>query len=156
MYGYLRVLYNFFGFGITFAGCASLQGAILNPISNLNVNAAFYIIGILVFFLMIFECIYKNVRDHKLHFWKIRVVIKATMLSLSHFSPIYLLSSAIAIDFALAFVEYHINFYPKKLAFCWIFTNILINCSLAILVFMPSIQLSLIIVSILIVFVLIA
>lgn len=54
MYGYFRVLYNFFGFGLVFAGCASLQGAILNPLSTLNVNATFYIIGILAYFLMIF------------------------------------------------------------------------------------------------------
>jgi hypothetical protein len=46
-------LYNFFVFGVAFAGCASLQGAIMNPITSLNVNGAFYIIGILLYFCLV-------------------------------------------------------------------------------------------------------
>lgn len=53
MYSFLGFLYNFFAFGMFFAGCASLQGAIVNPISSLSVNAVFYIIGILVYFAMV-------------------------------------------------------------------------------------------------------
>lgn len=50
MDAYFTFLYNFFVFGVTFAGCASLQGAIINPISSLSLNATFYIVGILLYF----------------------------------------------------------------------------------------------------------
>jgi hypothetical protein len=50
MNSFLNLLYNMFSFGMFFAGCASLQGAIYNPISNLNINGGFYILGILVYF----------------------------------------------------------------------------------------------------------
>jgi hypothetical protein len=36
-----------------FAGSSSLQGAIMNPISSLNINGVFYILGILVYFTMV-------------------------------------------------------------------------------------------------------
>lgn len=32
MYSYYEFLYSFFSFGVAFAGCVALQGAILNPI----------------------------------------------------------------------------------------------------------------------------
>jgi hypothetical protein len=53
MNAFFTFLYNYFVFGVTFAGCASLQGAIMNPISSLNINALFYIIGILLYFFVI-------------------------------------------------------------------------------------------------------
>lgn len=110
---YFTFLYNFFVFGVTFAGCASLQGAIKNPVTSLNVNGIFYIIGILLYFSIVCECIYKITLDKTLNFWKIRVFIKATLLSLSHLSPIYLLSSTVVIDLVLVIVEYKLCQYPK-------------------------------------------
>jgi hypothetical protein len=58
MKSYLMFLYNFFVFGVTFAGCASLQGVFINEPSTLNVNTAFYFLGILLYFSVAFECIY--------------------------------------------------------------------------------------------------
>lgn len=104
MYSYLQFLYNFFSFGLIYAGCASLQGAIFNPMESLSINGAFYILGILIYFSMLCECIYKVSQDKVYNFFKIRVMIKATLLSLSHFSPIYLLSSAVLIDIILVIV----------------------------------------------------
>jgi hypothetical protein len=47
---FFTFLYNFFAFGAAFAGCISLQGALINPISFLNVNSVFYILGVLLYF----------------------------------------------------------------------------------------------------------
>jgi hypothetical protein len=56
---YLVFLYNFFSFGLIFAGCTSLQGSILNPISFISINGFFYIFGIVLYILLICECAYK-------------------------------------------------------------------------------------------------
>jgi hypothetical protein len=40
-------------------------------------------------------------KDKHLNFWKIRIFIKSTLLSLSHFSPIYLVLTTVLIDLVL-------------------------------------------------------
>lgn len=147
MYAFFTFLYNFFVFGAAFAGCASLQGAVLNPITSLTINGAFYIIGILLYFSLICECIYKVSQDKALNFWKIRVLLKATLLSLSHLSPIYLLSSTVVIDLVLIIVEYQLSNYPKQYPKSWIFANVIVNLSLVLMVFLPIILLTLVLVS---------
>lgn len=148
MNAFLTFLYNFFAFGMFFAGCASLQGAIVNPISSLNVNAAFYIMGILLYFILLCECIYKVSQDKALNFWKVRILMKATLLSLSHYSPIYLLASTVVIDLVLIIVEYQLNPYSKTYSKSWIFANVTCNLALILLVFLPIIELTMVLVSV--------
>ena len=143
MYAYLRFLYNFFIFGVVFAGCASLQGAFLNPISELSVNGMFYILGILLYFAALCETLYRLYTSVVVHFWRIRVFMKATLLSLAHFSPIYLVSTAVLVDLILVAIEYKICIYPKRFARWWIFSNITVNLALLILLYLPSVQISL-------------
>jgi hypothetical protein len=149
-------LYNYFVFGVTFAGCASLQGAIINPISTLSINALFYIIGIMLYFLVICECIYKLSKNKVSNFWKIRVLLKATLLSLSHLNPIYLLSSTVIVDLILLVIEYRLTNYPKVHPKCWIYANVMSNIALILLVFDPIIILSLVFVSLCIISIIIA
>ena len=47
-------LYCYFIFGVTVAGCASLQGIILNPFSTIDGNAAFYILGFFLYLVIFF------------------------------------------------------------------------------------------------------
>lgn len=147
MYSYLQFLYNFFCFGLIFAGCASLQGAILNPMETLSINGAFYILGILIYFCMLCECVYKISQDKVYNFYKVRVMIKATLLSLSHFSPIYLLSSAVLIDIILTIVEFKMSEYSKTYCQYWLFAHISCNLALILLVFLPIIKLTMVLVS---------
>lgn len=156
MNAFLTFLYNFFAFGMFFAGCASLQGAIVNPIQSLSVNAAFYIMGILMYFALLCECIYKVSQNKALYFWKVRIVMKATLLSLSHYSPIYLLASTIVIDIVLVIVEYQLNPYGKAHPKSWIFANVTCNLALILLVFLPIIELTMVLVSACLFFVLVA
>ena len=98
MHAYLRFLYNFFAFGIIFAGISSFQGGIFNPVQTLSINSLFYILGIVIYGLFVCEAVYKTYRNPNVYIWRLRIVIKATLLSLGHFSPIYLLSSAVVMD----------------------------------------------------------
>ena len=41
-------MYNFFIFGAAVASSVSIQGAVLNPIDTVSVNALFYILGLIL------------------------------------------------------------------------------------------------------------
>ena len=60
IYKYEKLLYNWWIFGLAFAGFCCLQGAILNPISSLSANAFFYILGISLYILVFFDAIYST------------------------------------------------------------------------------------------------
>lgn len=79
------------------ASCASLQGAILNPIDQVSLNAVFYILGIVLYIIILMECFW-SLYQSKTYIYKIRIIIKATMLSLMHFSPVYIAASALVVD----------------------------------------------------------
>lgn len=103
MYNYLSFLYMFFVFGLSFMGCACLQGAILNPITTININGLFYILGILIYICLCAETVYRLLfRDAKEYIHRVRIILKATILSLSHFSPVYLVASCVVADTLLA------------------------------------------------------
>lgn len=44
---------NFFYFGMVFAGCASLQGSILNPRNIMSINGIGYTLGIVLYVILI-------------------------------------------------------------------------------------------------------
>lgn len=87
------------------------------------------------------------------NFWKVRILVKATLLSFSHTSPVYLLASAVVIDLILVAVEYQLNPYAKAHSKSWIFSNVTCDLALVLLVFLPIIQLTMILVSVSLVFV---
>ena len=103
MFNYLSFLYMFFVFGLSFMGCACLQGAILNPITSITINGLFYILGIIIYVCLCAETLYRIIfKDAKEYVHKVRIILKATLLSLSHFSPIYLVASCVVADTLLA------------------------------------------------------
>jgi hypothetical protein len=75
-------------------------------------------------------------------------MIKATFLSISHHSPVYLLASAVVVDIILMFVELQLSIYAKEYCKFWIFSNIICNLSLVLLVFLPIIELTMVVVSV--------
>jgi hypothetical protein len=48
---------NFFYFGMAFAGCASLQGSILNPNNIISINGSGYALGIVLYVVVLGHCI---------------------------------------------------------------------------------------------------
>jgi hypothetical protein len=61
---YRYLIYNIFIFGLTFSGSLSLQGALYNPMGEFTVSSFFYILGIIVFLLVICEAFY-SIKNNK-------------------------------------------------------------------------------------------
>lgn len=49
-------LFNFFYFGMVFAGCAALQGSLFNPFNIISLNGSGYVIGIIAYMALMGEC----------------------------------------------------------------------------------------------------
>lgn len=144
-----NVMYNIFIFGATWAGCVSLQGALLNPIQTVNLNSGFYMLGIGLFCITFGISVYLVYRDRN-NVDKLRIWIKASLLAAANISPIYIFSTSILIDLVILIAQYHLTAvrpYPK----IWLLKNILCNFALCFLIFLPSIMISLIIASFLVI-----
>lgn len=88
-----------------YAGSLSLQGAIFNPIQNISVNGLFYILGILGYIIVFIEMVYSINKD-KNELYKVRIFIKASLLSIGHLNPIIVVSVAIITDVLLIVLQY--------------------------------------------------
>jgi hypothetical protein len=81
------------------------------------------------------------------HFWTIRVLAKATLLSLGHFSPIPMVVAAVVTDLGLIASEYNLTNYPKQYTRLWVFANVMVNLALLLLVLVPIIMLTFVLVT---------
>lgn len=89
-------LFSFFQMGLVFAGCASLQGAILNPSSMLSLNGVGYILGMIVWVGLLGETIFRCYSEWRVS--RARIFIKGSLLSAVHFNPIYIVSVVLVVD----------------------------------------------------------
>ena len=101
----LRWIYCYFSFGVVFAGCVCVQGALLNPVGLIGVNALFYIIGVAMYMGCLIECVY-SLRNGIENIFKLRIFIKASLLSLGHFSPISVVFISVYVDIWFIMIEY--------------------------------------------------
>lgn len=92
-------------FGMIYAGSLSLQGAIFNPIQKVSVNGLFYLLGILGYIVVFIEMVYSINKD-KNELYKVRIFIKASLLSIGHLNPIIVVSVAIITDILLIILQY--------------------------------------------------
>ena len=53
MWSYFEFMYNFFVLGVALGGSMSFQGAFLNSMEELDANSFFYLLGILLYFILI-------------------------------------------------------------------------------------------------------
>lgn len=119
------LLYNLFSLGVIISGSLCLQGVILNPLDSVSANTVFYVIGIVMYLGSAVEIVYswslrRNSALVKLktneqddigfggHLRKLRIFIKATLLSLMHFGPLYFLAAIFCIDSAAILLEYYL------------------------------------------------
>ena len=144
-----NVVYNVFIFGVTWAGCVSLQGALLNPIQSVNLNSSLYMIGIALYCVTFAISVYFLYRDIN-NIDKVRIFVKASLLSAANISPIYIFCSSILVDIVLLLIQLNVAVYKKAFPKIWLIKNLLCNLALCFLVFMPSIMLSLIVASLLV------
>ena len=104
---FTQIVYSIFIFGLILSGSLALQGAFYNPIKTVSLNSFFYIVGILSYvgiFLEIVYSIYKDINN----FYKARVFLKASLLSIGHINPITVFSITLVIDVLLMLVQFFI------------------------------------------------
>lgn len=115
-------------------GSASIQGAYYNNFNYVTRNTILYGVGILMFLIVgivnLWMCVQNSQRINK-----IRILVKATFLSLIYISPIYLLPLAMGIEAAFIFFEFQIKKAIKLHPHIWAFNQIIVNLSFVFLVF---------------------
>lgn len=117
----------------------------------MTVNGFFYILGIALYFAALIEVCYSVKVKGSLSFWKIRVFFKATILSLCHWSPVYLIASTLFIDVILIIIEYKLCIYSRVFKISWALANICANIALVLVVFAPTVIISLLFVTLFVV-----
>lgn len=124
-------------FGLTFAGCLALQGAFYNPLKRPNLNALFYLIGIVAYVMVMIEVMFSVYQDKK-EFYKVRIFIKATLLSIAHTNPIIVVSIAIILDILLTILQFIIVESVHSWSIFWLINHLLLNGALSIMFVMPN------------------
>lgn len=139
---YTKFIYFVFIFGMAYAGSLSLQGAIFNPIQTISVNGFFYLLGIFCYIGVLIEMLYSTHKD-KNELYKVRIFIKASLLSIGHLNPIIVVSVAIITDILLIVLQYMI--LEKNVAWnkFWLANHLLLDLSLALMFLLPNSAISL-------------
>lgn len=144
-----NVVSNIFIFGATWAGASCIQGALLNPFQTVTMNSGFYMIGIALYCVVVAGGLY-NLYQGRKNMFRLRIIIKASLLAIANISPIYIFSVSVVLDVVLLVLEYNfsrvIRLYPKT----WLAKNIMCNLALSVLGLVPSAMISLIIASVII------
>lgn len=83
-------------------------GMAYNPSSYISGQGAFYILGILIYTIILLDAI-KSFTESKAKFHKIRVVIKGTLMTFIYWSPVPLFAAMAFIDAAIMLLEYRIK-----------------------------------------------
>ena len=129
-------MFNFFSFGLAFAGFSSIIGAFLNYSSILTLNGGFYILGAIAFGVVLSEACTSFFSEKKIN--RLRVVLKAALLAGGGLNPLYLAATAILVDAILIIVEYNMR---KKTLACptvWLISNFIALLCLAVYFFIPD------------------
>jgi hypothetical protein len=95
------------------------------------------VIGIVCYALALTDCLY-SLYSNPLLFFKLRLFTKASLLSICHISPIYLFSSALALDFLCLIIEYRITKEQKSHEKLWLYNNIMLDICLGLLIYIHS------------------
>jgi len=104
-----------------------------------------------MYFASLIEVCYSLKVKGRESFWKIRVFLKATLLSLCHWSPVYLIAATLFVDVILIIVEYKLCIYSQVFMKSWIIANLCANVALVLVVFAPTVIISLLFVTLFIV-----
>jgi hypothetical protein len=150
VHNFQYLVYNIFIAGLAFNSVISIIGMILNPSNVISVSGFFYLLGILIFAVVLFDAIQSFSSSHQ-QCNKLRVVVKAFFMGIMFISPISIFAGMVAIDISMMIFEYKVKLKRWAVPKLWLFNQIICLISYAALIFLPSMQLGIIIVSILIV-----
>lgn len=138
----MELLWNIFSFSVVYYSCLSVQGGFYNFLQIITVNGVFYIMGILLFIYVTIEAFYSFIRNYKL-INKLRVYIKACLLSLAYLNPIYVASVCVAFDIMLIVLQFYLINKKNQLSKWFTISHILNTISILFMIFISSSLLSL-------------
>jgi hypothetical protein len=140
---WLELLWNIFTFSMVYYSCVSVQGAFGNYSQILTLNGAFYIMGMLMFIYVTTETFYAFYRNFK-NVNKVRIYLKAFLLSLAHYNPIYIVSVCIIIDILLTVVQFFTLNRQNQFSKFFALTHILSSIMIGLMIFVSGSLVSLV------------
>ena len=84
-------VYNFFLGGVSFAALICMQGALMNVASEYTLKSNFYLLGFIILIGLLMEAVWSFWQNHE-NLFKLRVLVKALVISLLHYNALYLLA----------------------------------------------------------------
>ena len=123
-------------FGFIFAGCCSLVGSVLNKMSVVTMNGTFYIVGMLVFSIVVADACFLVYSKRMIS--KLRMVVKGCLLAGATMNPLYLISLSVMADIVLLVIEYNLI---KEMYVCpqsWLAMNIFALLAFISFFFVPD------------------
>jgi hypothetical protein len=138
------LIYNLFIAGLTFNSFINMIGMVLNPASAISINGLFYILGIVVYALVLFDAL-KSLNEKRTELAKIRMVIKATLMALIILSPVPLFAAMALIDVVVSAYEYKVKLGEWVVPKLWLANQVLCIVGYAALIFLSNMLLGLIV-----------
>lgn len=122
---------------MVYYSCLSFQGAFINYSQILTLNGGFYILGMLMFIYVTTETFYAFYRNFR-NIHKVRIYLKACLLSLAHYNPIYIVSVCVIIDILLAVLQFFIVNKQNQFSKFFTFTHILSSVMIGLMIFVSG------------------
>jgi hypothetical protein len=134
---YIELLWNVFIFSMCYYACLSVQGAFYNYSQVITVNGAFYIFGMLVFIYVTIETFYAFSRNFR-NISKVRIYVKACLLSLAHLNPIYVVSVCVIFDMLMVVLQFYVVNKPNQFSKFFILTHLLSSFVIGLMIFVSG------------------
>ena len=122
---------------MVYYSCLSVQGAFANYSQVLTLNGAFYIFGMLMFIYVTIETFYGFFRNFK-NIGKVRIYLKAFLLSLAHYNPIYIVSVCVIFDMLLTVLQFFVVNKPNQFSKYFALTHILSSIVIGLMIFVSG------------------
>ena len=122
---------------MVYYSCLSVQGAFSNYSQMVTINGVFYIIGMLMFIYVTIETFYAFIRNFK-NVSKVRIYIKALLLSLAHYNPIYIVSVCVILDMLLAVMQFYMVNKPNQFSKFFVLTHFLSSLVIGLMIFVSG------------------
>lgn len=145
--------YNVFIAGLTVSSFAGIIGMSYNPAGVVSGPGALYILCVLIYALIWIDGI-KSFMTSKGSFNKVRVIIKASLMTLIFWSPVPLFSSMVVIDIVLMAYEYKIKLKEWVVPKVWLVSHSLLLISFGALIFLNNMLVGIIVALVCVTFVL--
>lgn len=122
---------------MVYYSCVCVQGAFFNYTQIITLNGVFYILGMLMFIYVTVETFYSFVRNFK-NIYKVRIWVKACLLALAHFNPVYIVSVCVLVDMLMAVVQFYLVNKKNQFSKFFVLTHILSSLVIGLMIFVSG------------------